>query len=51
MDVKRKKLYTVILAIVVIAVLAAGVVFIVMKKEPAPLDPDNAVSVRIKIPS
>ncbi len=51
MDVKRKKLYTVILEIVVIAVLAAGVVFIVMKKEPAPLDPDNAVSVSIKIPS
>ena len=51
MDAKRKKIYIAILAIAVIAILAAGLVFIGMKKEPAPLDPENAVSVSIKIPS
>ena len=40
MDAKRKKIYIAILAIAVIVVLVAGLVFIGMKKEPAPLDPE-----------
>ena len=52
MDAKRKKIYIAILAIAVIVVLVAGLRFIIrMKKEPAPLDPENAAYVSIKIPS